>query len=157
MIQLIDLLVSQTFLHYSAEDFTNERSVVSNFHLLVTGGDPINGQWIHNALALLNAKLFFPIETICKDQFICFFYNQLIDNVTIVKFVFKMLHPREEEGDDGGDEEDKEEEDDDDKEAEHGDRDDGENDDEENDERSEEDKHGDDESKMLENIFSKLM
>jgi hypothetical protein len=124
-------------------------------------------------LALLNAKLFFPIETICKDQFICFFYNQLIDNVTIVKFVFKMLHPREEEGDDGGDEEDKEEEDDDDKEAEHGDmddgenyddkeaehrdRDDGENDDEDNDERSEEDKHGDDESKMLENIFSKLM
>jgi hypothetical protein len=69
--------------------------------------DPTNGQWIHNALVLLNAKLFFPIATICKNQFICFFYNQLIDHVTIVKFVFKMLHPKEEESND------------DDKEAEH--------------------------------------
>ncbi len=43
----------------------------------------------------------------------------------IVEFVFKMLHPKEEEGDDV-----------DDKEAEHGDRDDG-----ENYERSKEDKH----------------
>ncbi len=88
MIQVIDFLVSRTFLHYSAEYFTNEQSVVSNFHLLVTGGDPINGQWIHNALALLNAKLFFPIETICKDQFICFFYNQLIDHVTVRYDIF---------------------------------------------------------------------
>jgi hypothetical protein len=147
MIRVIDFLASKTFGHFSKEDFTNERSVVSNFHLLVTGGEPINGQWIHNALALLNAKLFFPIETICEEPHICFFYNQLIDHVTIVKFVFKMLHPKEEEGEDGDDEEDKEEEeDDDDKEAEHGDWDDGENDDEENDERSKEDKHGDDES-----------
>jgi hypothetical protein len=118
MLQLIDFLAARTFEHYPEGDFTSERSVVSNFNLLVTGGDPINGQWIHNALALLNAKLFFPIETICANPHICFFYNQLIGHVTIFKFVFKMLHPEEE----------KEEEDDDDKEAEHGDKDNGEND-----------------------------
>jgi len=50
MIQLIDFLVLRTFDHYEAADFTNERSVVSNFHLLVMGGDPINGLWIHNVL-----------------------------------------------------------------------------------------------------------
>jgi hypothetical protein len=75
----------------------------------VTGGDAINSQWIHNSLKLLNVKLFFPIETICKNKFIHFLYNQLTGHVTIVKFVFKMLPRNEEEGDDGDEDQEEEE------------------------------------------------
>ncbi len=81
------------------EKFTSGQSGASNFHLLVISGDPINSQWIHNSLTLLNVKLFFPIETICKNKLTQFLYNQLTGHVTIVKFVFKMLPRNEEEGD----------------------------------------------------------
>jgi hypothetical protein len=70
-------------------------------YLLVVGGDSINSQSIHCALYILNRKLNYRIETICNDFEICFIYYELLNRVTILKCVSKMINSKKE---DDGDE-----------------------------------------------------
>ena len=82
---------------------SNDQASLSNIQLFVAGGDSMNSKIIHSVLCLLNRKLDFRIETFICDADICFMYYELLNHVTIVKCVSKML---DSEDDDQSDEDD---------------------------------------------------
>ena len=122
LIQIIEHIISQTTKHLPYKTFViDNQSVVSDCELVVAGGDAVNGKWIHEALVLLNRNLNFPIESICNNGDVCLLYYQLLNRVTIFRFVSKMANSesdKEDDEDEGENEQVQEDNDDDEKDEE---------------------------------------
>jgi hypothetical protein len=104
LIQLLEIIHSWASALYANIFSSDNQSRCSDFQLIVVGGEPIYGTSIHQALSLLNRKLNFPIEAICTDYSLRLLYYQLLNRVTIVKFVSKMLDSEKDEQDSDDDE-----------------------------------------------------
>ena len=73
-----------------------QKTSVSNFKLIVGGGDLVEGKLIREAFNLLNNDETNAISRLCHDQHVLSFYQQLIKNTFILKPVTRMMNGKAE-------------------------------------------------------------